>query len=312
MKTAARCIIVSMVMNLQITYKAKCEDTGKVVKSILKNKLQLSEKLVRKMKYEGKILLNGAPVHVNVPVKAGDTVEALVDLEEASDVLDPEDIPLDILYEDDCLIAVNKQPNIVVHPTAYHPSGTIANGIVHHLLQKGIVKKVRPVSRLDRDTTGILLFAKNPFVQEFLIRQMQDKTFRKEYIGVVCGHMPTESGVINLPIDRKPGSIMLRHIADTGAPSITHYSLIERLKDADYLKFHLETGRTHQIRVHCQAVGHPLLGDTLYSDLVTDLISRQSLHSITTTFIHPLSREEMTLTAPIPADMTRLVEILRK
>jgi 23S rRNA pseudouridine1911/1915/1917 synthase len=299
-------------MIVDIKYTVSNEDTGKTVKSILKCKLQLSERLLRKLKYEDKIRLNRIPVHVNVQVKAGDLVEAFVDLEETAEDMTPEDIPIDILYEDDCLIAVNKQPNIVVHPTSYHPSGTVANAILYHLLKQGVVKKVRPVSRLDRDTSGILLFAKNPFVQEFLVRQMQDKTFHKEYIGIVHGHLSSEAGVINLPIERKPGSIMLRHVTETGAPSVTHYTLIERLREADYLQFRLETGRTHQIRVHCQAIGHPLIGETLYSDRISELIGRQALHSIKTSFIHPLSRQEMTLTAPIPADMANLVEILRK
>lgn len=296
-------------MNLK--YIVDNSHAGKAVKTILKHELEISERLIKKLKYDGKILCNSAPVFVNAIVQAGDVIEVNIEFTEECDEVVPEEIEIDILYEDDYLIALNKQPNIVVHPTSSHPSGTVANAIMHHLLQKGICRKVRPVSRLDRDTTGIILFAKNQFVQEFLIRQMKDKTFFKEYIGVVMGNIPNEKGTIDLPIERKPGSIMLRHTAPTGVPSITHYEVLERLNGATLLKFKLETGRTHQIRVHCQAIGHPLMGDTLYSDIPTPLIDRQALHSQRASFLHPHSREPFELIAPMPADISNLLKQLR-
>lgn len=296
-------------MNLK--YIVDDSHAGKAVKTILKHELEISERLIKKLKYDGKILCNSVPVFVNAIVQAGDVIEVNIEFTEECDEVIPEEIEIDILYEDDYLIALNKQPNIVVHPTSSHPNGTVANAIMHHLLQKGICRKVRPVSRLDRDTTGIILFAKNQFVQEFLIRQMKDKTFSKEYIGVVMGNFPNEKGTIDLPIERKPGSIMLRHTTPTGDPSITHYEVLERLNGATLLKFKLETGRTHQIRVHCQAIGHPLVGDTLYSDIPTPLIDRQALHSQKACFMHPRSREPFELIAPIPADINNLLEQLR-
>lgn len=289
-------------------------DAGKPLKNILKSKLHLSERLVKKLKYQNKIFVNGNPVYVTHIVSENDRVKVELELEEDCDYIEPQDIPINILHEDSCLLVLNKQPGIVVHPTCSHPDSTIANGIVYYLKQKGISKKVRPVSRLDRDTSGIIIFAKNPFAQETLIKQMQNKVLKKEYLGIVHGIPRDDRGTIDLPIDRKPGSIMLRHISETGAPSVTHYEVLEKFAsyNAALLKFKLETGRTHQIRVHCQAMGFPIYGDTLYSDYDDVFISRQALHSHITEIIHPETQKEVIFTAGLPADMLKVLEIMRK
>ncbi len=292
------------------------DDCYKTVKQLLKSKLHLSERLVKKLKMTGRILLNSTPVHVNARVSEGDILEALIIGEEQNDDILPEKMELEILYEDDCLIAIDKPPNMVVHPTARHFTGTVANGLKHYLLQNDIRTLIRPVSRLDKDTSGIIVFAMNPFIQERLIRQMQDGLYIKEYIGIVHGRMESTEGSIDLPIDRLPGSIMLRHITPEGAPSITHYEVLERFDDCTFLRFRLETGRTHQIRVHCQAVGHPLLGDTLYhlpqfADAHKTLIGRQALHSVRTVFVHPISGLSVVIESPIPDDIKKALEILR-
>lgn len=289
-------------------------DAGKPLKYVLKSRLQLSERLVKKLKYQNKILVNGSPVYVTHIVNENDRVRVELELEEDCDYIEPQNIPINIIHEDDCLLVLDKQPGIVVHPTCSHPDSTIANGIVYYLKQKGISKKVRPVSRLDRETSGIIIFAKNQFAQEALIKQMQQKIFEKEYLGIVHGIPAGKSGTVDLPIDRKPGSIMLRHISDTGAPSITHYEVLENFAshDSALLKFKLETGRTHQIRVHCQAMGFPIYGDTLYSDFEDILISRQALHSHITKIIHPETQKEAIFTAELPDDMTKVLEIMRQ
>ncbi|MCX7710376.1 MAG: RluA family pseudouridine synthase [Clostridia bacterium] len=297
-------------MNLK--YVIDESSTGKKMKHVLKYNLGLSERLIKKLKYDNKITCNNIPVFVNHTVSAGDVIEVFIEFVEESEDVIPENIPIDILYEDDSIIAINKQPNIVVHPTSSHLSGTIANAVMYHLQQKGLHLKIRPVSRLDRDTSGIILFAKNQFIQESLIRQMSDKTFYKEYIGVVTGIMKNQAGTIDLPIERKPGSIMLRQTSPSGSPSVTHYEVLEFLDDATYLKFHLETGRTHQIRVHCQAIRHPLVGDTLYSDIPSPYINRQALHSQRVSFIHPILKKQFELYAPLPKDISTLLEILKK
>ncbi len=302
---------------MKLSFTVTADDCSKTVKQLLKIKLHLSERLIKKLKLTGKILLNSTPVHINVIAAEGDIIEALVEPEEQNDDIIPEKMDLDIIYEDDCLIAINKPPDMVVHPSFKHFTGTVANGLMYYLLQKGIRTLIRPVSRLDRDTSGIIVFALNPFIQDNLIRQMHSNTYLKEYIGIVHGRLENSSDRIELPIERLPGSIMLRHTTPDGAPSITHYEVIEQFTDTAYLKFRLETGRTHQIRVHCQAIGHPLVGDTLYQlpefeNEYTGIITRQALHSFQTAFTHPVSGTPVLLESSIPADISGALEILRK
>ena len=301
---------------MRLSMKVSGEDHKKTVKYILKNRLHLSERLVKKLKYSGNIFLNTIPVHVNAEVLEGDLVEALVELEEFNDAIVPEPLPIDILFEDEYLIAVNKPPGMVVHPTFSHVSGTVANALVYHLLCKDVRTLVRPVSRLDKDTSGIILFALNPFIQENLVGQMRSGSFLKEYVGLVHGNPEEPRGTINLPIERLPGSIMLRHVTADGSPSITHYEVLEQFSNAAYVKFTLETGRTHQIRVHCQASGHPLVGDTLYDlpvfhDNLTGLMKRQALHSVRSVITHPFTGNMIELEAPVPDDIVKALEILR-
>ncbi len=302
---------------MELSHKVSNEDASKTVKFILKQRLGLSERLVKRLKYSSQLFCNGIPVYVNKCVEDGDIVMARVEFDDTNEDIVPEDVPIDILYEDESLLVINKPPNTVVHPTWNHQSGTIANAVMYYLLGKGIKTKIRPVSRLDRDTTGIIIFALNQFAQEVLIRQMKDHSFNKEYIGIVHGIMEDDSGTINLPIERKPDSIMLRHTSPSGAPSVTHYEVLKRLRDTTLLKFILETGRTHQIRVHCQATGHPLLGDTLYPALQADngqttikIIDRQALHSRSVSFIHPVTGEPVTIAAPVPDDILYAVTFL--
>ena len=304
-------------MNLK--YIVEDKNSDRTVKHILKNEMELSERLIKKLKYSSNILQNSSPVFVNSKVATGDIIEVNIDFVEDCSDIEPENIPIDIIYEDDYLIALNKQPNMVVHPTCGHLSGTIANAIVHHLNSKGISRKIRPVSRLDRDTSGVIIFAKNEYIQESLIRQMTSKTFKKEYLGIVHGRINEPSGTIDLPIARKPESIMLRHVSSEGDTAITHFEVLEYFNHGTLVKFSLETGRTHQIRVHCQAIGHALIGDTLYPSLTPEndndfsqAINRQALHSFRSSFIHPFSKNETVLVADIPDDMNRLLEILRK
>lgn len=304
---------------MKLTYTVTNAEDSRSVKYILKNKLLLSERLVKKLKYAGRILCNSLPVHINESVFTGDVIEADIEFDDISEEINPEAMDLDVIYEDDSIIAINKPPYMVVHPTSYHLTGTMANGVMHYLLGKGIKTRIRPVSRLDRNTSGIIIFASNQYVQEKLIRQMHENTYYKEYVGIVYGNMKNDSGIIDLPIGRKPESIMLRHISQSGAPSVTRYHVLEHLNNSDYVRFILETGRTHQIRVHCQAIGHPLVGDTLYPHPETKdghvesvPIDRQALHSLKTVFIHPVNGNTLELSAPVPSDISHALEILKK
>ncbi|HEY8348602.1 MAG TPA: RluA family pseudouridine synthase [Clostridia bacterium] len=302
---------------MRLVLKISAEDCSKTVKQLLKSKLHISERLLKKLKQSGGILLNSVPVHVNLKVSEGDILEAQIEFVEQNEDIIPEKMDLDIIYEDDCLIAINKPPDMVVHPSASHFTGTVANGLMYYLLSKGKRTLIRPVSRLDRDTSGVIVFALNPYIQNALVYQMRKNTYRKEYLGIVHGKFPSSCGTIDFPIERLPGSIMLRRVSDDGAPSVTHYEVIEQFTDCAFLKFRLVTGRTHQIRVHCQAAGHPLLGDTLYTlpeyeSSHAGLISRQALHSALVSFSHPITGSPVTLSAPLPDDMLHALEILRK
>ncbi|HOJ09090.1 MAG TPA: RluA family pseudouridine synthase [Clostridiales bacterium] len=296
---------------MELKYIAKEKDENRTVKSILKSELGLSERLIKKLKNTNGIFLNSLPVYVVSRVQPGDLVHVSIELEEKCEDIIPENIHIDIIFEDEHMIILNKQPGIVVHPTVSHPSGTIANAVMYHLSEMGKNLKVRPVSRLDRDTSGVIIFAKNPYVQTSLVRQMASNTFIKEYLGIVWGVPDKMEGTIDMPIERKPDTIMLRHVSETGKPSVTHYEVLKTFDNAALLKFVLETGRTHQIRVHCQATGHPIIGDTLYfQEHISEIIARQALHSYKVSFIHPVTAKPMEVFASLPDDMRRALEIL--
>ena len=176
------------------------------------------------------------------------------------------------------------------------------------MIKFGLKKKIRPVNRLDLNTSGVIVFAKCEYIQESLSKQMIDNTFKKEYLCIVEGIFDKKSGTINLPIDRKEGSIIERCISKDGQNSITHYEVLKEFKDKNYslVKCLLETGRTHQIRVHMKELSHPLLGDTLYGTS-SNLINRQALHSYMVSFIHPVTKKEMKIVAKLPKDMRILL-----
>jgi len=281
---------------------------GKKVLQILQNEMNLSGRLIKKLKVSGGILLNGKPVRTVDHVNKGDILSVIIDFREEADI-EPENSDFSILYEDDCILAVNKEPGMPVHPSAGHPTGTLANRVLAHFIKQGLSIKVRPINRLDKDTSGIVLFAKNPHIQEQIINQMKENRVYKSYLGIVHGMFDPPDGIINLPIARKSGSIMERIIDPEGAPSITVYKTMEIHKDLSLVEFILKTGRTHQIRVHCRAMGHPLLGDWLYSDIQTDLIGRQALHSHIFAFDHPLNGQRIELSAPLPEDMEKALTV---
>lgn len=272
------------------------------ISHILRDKLQISARLLNKLKMNEKILVNNVPVFSSYIVHADDIIEVYIDFEEEDNIL-PEEMKLDILYEDDYIIAVNKPAGIVVHPSSYHPNGTLANGIKFYLNNK---KKIRAINRLDRDTSGIVLFAKNEYIQELMIQQ---KTIHKEYLAIITGVMENKTGIIDLPIARKDGSIMEREINSNGQKAITYYNVISESSDKSLSLVHIElaTGRTHQIRVHFAYFKSYILGDSLYGS-ETKIINRQSLHAWKVSFVHPITKKNVTLEAPLFADMKNVIE----
>jgi 23S rRNA pseudouridine1911/1915/1917 synthase len=213
---------------------------------------------------------------------------------------------LKIIYEDDYILAVDKPYNMAVHPSILHYENSLSNGVKYYFELIGLNRKIRPVNRLDRDTTGIVLFAKNEYIQECLIRQMNSKLFYKEYLAILEGLLENSKDIINAPIARKDDSIIERCISKDGAKAISHYEVIDSKNNLSLVKFILETGRTHQIRLHSKHIGHPIIGDTLYGN-ESNLISRQALHCHKISFVHPVSKNKLEIISPIPEDIKKAI-----
>ena len=277
------------------------------VKEVLKAEFSMSDRLLLKLKKLDKIYLNGNVTSVNHPVLENDLIECYLDYEEDNSNIVPTEMPLNIIYEDEAYIVVNKPAGIPVHPSMDHYTDSLSNGIAFYFNQIGLKKKIRPVNRLDKDTSGIVIFAKNEYIQECLVRQMKSKEFIKRYIAVVNGNLDNLEGTINAPIARKEGSIIERCISETGDIAITHYKVLKRKPNFDIVECILETGRTHQIRVHFAYLGHSLLSDTLYGTS-SSLINRQALHAYEVEFTHPLSKKKVKYIATVPEDLNKLME----
>ena len=277
------------------------------VKEVLKAEFSMSDRLLLKLKKSDKIYLNGNITSVNHPVFENDLIECYLDYEEDNSNIVPTGMALNIIYEDEAYIVVNKPAGIPVHPSMDHYTDSLSNGIAFYFNQIGLKKKIRPVNRLDKDTSGIVIFAKNEYIQECLVRQMKSKAFVKRYISVVSGHLDNLEGTINAPIARKDGSIIERCVNEAGDVAITHYKVIKRQPDFDIVECILETGRTHQIRVHFAYLGHCLLGDSLYGT-ASNLTNRQALHAYEVEFIHPLSKQKVKYIADIPKDLYKLMK----
>ncbi len=285
---------------------------NKFVRDILTKEFGLSGRILTKVKQNHRISLNGQNVYVNIRVKTGDLLKVDLDFEEDHDHILAQECKLDILFEDEYIIAINKPSDTVVHPTSTHKDGTLANYLKYYYDANRIRTMIRPINRLDRDTTGVILFAKKQFIQNEFTKQMRSGSFTKEYLGIVCGDIKQDKGIIDLPISRSKDSIMLREINEAGDKSVTHYEVVERFANLNtaLLKFRLETGRTHQIRIHCLASGFPLIGDGLYGRKLTYIINRQALHSYSTGFVHPISGELIRMLAPMPKDFLDACNIL--
>lgn len=248
-----------------------------------------------------KILLNNKICDTRSIANAGDVITIDFNYEEDNSNIVPTQMNLNIVFEDDWLLIINKPAGIAVHPSILHYSDSLCNGIRFYFDKIGLKKKVRPVNRLDLNTSGLVVFAKCEYIQECLISQMKNNEFKKEYLAVCNGIFEKKSGTINLPIARKENSIIERCISEDGQPSITHYEVLKEFDNYSLVKCSLETGRTHQIRVHMSAIGHPLLGDSLYGS-ISDLIDRQALHCYNLQFVHPVNNNVLNFYGELPID----------
>lgn len=285
-------------------------------------KPSLSRSRIQRLIREGSITINGKEVKPNHKVQPGEVVNVVIPSVKPLEAL-PEDIPLDIYYEDKSVIVVNKPPGMVVHPAAGNWSGTLVNALLYHCKDlSGIGGKLRPgvVHRLDKDTSGLIVFAKDDDAHKNLSRQINARTVKRRYLAIVSGALEN-SGMINLPIgramaDRKRMSVRTKK----GREAITHYRVLERFGKATLVEVTLETGRTHQIRVHFSHINHPVLGDTVYggspvktqNSKLKTLVKRQMLHAQTLGFLHPRTGKYLEFSSPIPEDMEGLLTSLRR
>lgn len=276
------------------------------LKELLKSHFQISDRLLAKLKNAQKIFINGEKVSVRASLKTGDLVEVNLDFLENNSNIVPTKMELDILFEDETMLIINKPAGVPVHPSMDHFEDSLSNGIRFYFDEIDLKRKIRPVNRLDKDTSGIVIFAKNEYVQECLVKQMKKNTFVKEYIAVCSGSFDCKAGTIDAPIARKEDSIIERCVSEAGDKAVTHYEVLKNVNNYSVVKCILETGRTHQIRVHLAHIGHPLLGDTLYGTS-SPLIHRQALHAYKVKFIHPISLKSIELTAKIPNDIENII-----
>ncbi|MBD2499407.1 RluA family pseudouridine synthase [Anabaena azotica] len=296
------------------------EDSARIDRYLAEELPDLSRSRIQQLIEQGKVQVNGKIcTSKKINLKVGDRIT--LEIPEAQPLeLTPQDIPLDILYEDDQLLILNKPAGLVVHPAPGHPNGTLVNALLAHcpnLPGIGGVQRPGIVHRLDKDTTGAIAIAKTDIAYQHLQAQLQAKTARREYLGVVYGAPKTESGTIDLPIGRHPQDrkkMAIVPVDKGGRSAITHWLVKERLGNYTLIHFQLETGRTHQIRVHSAKIGHPIIGDPVYGSgrSVGVNLPGQALHAWKLKVQHPISGDAIEVTAQLPQTFNTLLDILRK
>ena len=276
----------------------------------------LTRSAAQKLLEEGRVLRRGKALKKNDKLQAGDEVAVCIPDPTPVEIV-PQDIPLDVVYEDGDVIVVNKPVGMVVHPAPGHPDGTLVNALLYHCGQSlsGINGQLRPgiVHRIDRDTSGLIIAAKNDAAHTFLSAQLSDHTLARTYECLVTGSLKQDSGTVDAPIGRHPTDRKKMAVVAGGRPAVTHWEVVARYPGATHVRCRLETGRTHQIRVHMAYLGHPILGDTVYgAKKPVPGLTGQCLHATGLRFIHPRTREIVELTCPLPEEFTRMLAKLEK
>ncbi|MDF2945911.1 MAG: ylyB [Bacillales bacterium] len=292
------------------------EDVGQRLDKVLSDRLtDYSRSQIQTWIKDNDLLVNNETIKGNYKCKKGDKISIIVPEVEELEIL-PENISLDIAFEDDDVIVVNKPKGMVVHPAPGHYTGTLVNALLYHCKDSlsGINGVARPgiVHRIDMDTSGLLMVAKNDFAHEKLVDQLQKKTVTRKYLAIVHGEIPHERGTIDAPIGRDTADRQRMTVTeDNSREAVTHFEVIEKFKDFTYVECILETGRTHQIRVHMKYIGFPLAGDPKYGPRKTLDINGQALHAAVLGFNHPRTNEYIEFSRPIPEEMNRLLQFLK-
>ena len=282
------------------------DEAGRTLQEILTGSLGVSRRMIQRLTRAAGIRLNGRAAYLKRAVRAGDVVAARLTYEEEP-ALDPVAMPLVIRYEDGDVLVVDKPAGLLVHPVGRGGEATLAHGVAHHLDRAGVRARVRPVHRLDRDTSGLVLFAKSAHVHQALDRQLREGVMRRSYLAFVAAATPLAEGLIDAPIGPHPRDPNLRSVVAAGGDSaVTRYRTLRTSVSAAMLEIELETGRTHQIRVHLAHLGHPLLGDVRYGGRPGPP-GRQALHAARLSFDHPRTGERIDVRSPLPEELAALV-----
>ena len=287
-------------------------ENGQLLRVFLRENKLISRKALADIKFKGgSITVDGRHETVRYLLNEGETVEVTFPPEEVSEWIRPVSIPLDIIFEDDHLLVINKPPYLPTIPSRDQSEESLAGAVIYFFQQKGIPSTFHAVNRLDRDTSGLLLIAKHRYVHDLFSQLQKKKKIERTYRALVHGTLAENEGIIDLPIGKKSDSIIEREVSLEGQRAVTHFSVEKRFKEVTLVKVRLETGRTHQIRVHFSHLGHPLIGDTLYGGYREGL-NRQGLHSSDLSFYHPIADKDITLNIPLYNDMKEKIKTLEK
>jgi 23S rRNA pseudouridine1911/1915/1917 synthase len=283
------------------------EQAGLTVEQVLTGPMQISRRMLQRLTRAKGVLLNRRPAFLKKPVRTGDVVAARLTADEEPG-LEPVPMSLHIVHEDTDVLLLDKPAGLLVHPTSPRQRATLAHGVAHHFQQHGLRARVRAVHRIDRDVTGLVLFAKSAFAHQHLDRQLRERTLRRRYLAWVAGRVADDAGIIDAPIGRHKHDPVLRAVRpNAGDPARTRFHVLERHDDATQLSIELETGRTHQVRVHLAHLGHPLLGDTAYGGHARPALRRPALHAWALSFVQPTTGERLAFECEPPDDLRALV-----
>lgn len=289
------------------------DQTGRIDK-VLQEALGMSRSQIQQLLKKECVHIGDDVVKANHKVKTGERIEVSIPVEQPIDIV-PENLPLDIVFEDDDIVVINKESGMVVHPSVGHETGTIVNALLFHVKQLSMgTGEVRPgiVHRIDKDTSGLLVVAKHNDAHTALSEQLQDHTMTREYIALVHGVIEHETGTIDAPLARDKNDRLKWKVQEGGKRAVTHFKVLERFENQTLVSLNLETGRTHQIRVHMQFINHELVGDPVYSRHQDDKKMGQYLHAKTLGFVHPSTKETVLFESDLPDCFKQALELLRK